>query len=247
MRRVSEDAQSRVRAQRQMAGCARLCRVLNVHVSVIGRYLPDEGRLIVSNHFGILDSLILASVLPVSFVAKEEMREWPFLGWIARSYGVLFVDRERRTTVSQFAAEVRSRIAGGVDVLVFPEGTTSPDLSVLPFKTGVFEAISQKAEHSVLPVYISVEEINGERALGSVRQRIVWSDPNLSFLRHCWDIAGLRKIKVEVRIGEPIPVGDRDRKELAQVSRNSVEQLRDGVVPRDEPWSLSGEPANAPV
>ncbi len=235
LRRFPKDKHSRLRAYRQTVGCRSLCRILGIQVELVGQRPTSGGRLIVSNHFGVLDPLILASVLPVSFVAKTEMRDWPLLGWVARSFGVLFVDRERRTTVSRFTEQVQSRIADGVDVLVFPEGTTSPDLTVLPFKTGAFEAISGDPDHNVLPVYLSVEEVNGEPATGTVRKRVVWSDPDLPFLTHCWVVAGLRRLKMEVRVGSPIAVCDRDRKELAQVSRVAVEELRDRVPADRQP------------
>lgn len=220
-----------------MVGCQQLCRILGIDVDLVDPKPAGGGRLIVSNHFGVLDPLILASVLPASFVAKSEMRKWPFIGWVANSFGVLFVDRERRTAVPQFTEQVQARVAENVDVLVFPEGTTSPDLTVLPFKTGVFEAVVGEPNQSVLPVYLGVEEVNGEPAVGDVRKRVVWSDPDLPFLKHCWDVAGLRSIKMVVRLGPPIAVNGRDRKELAQVSRLAVEALqnRKPAGPADRP------------
>lgn len=227
VKRFPKNKWGEVRADRQMAGCRLLCRILGIEVNMIGPRPEGGGRLIVSNHFGVLDPVVLASVLPVSFVAKSEMKKWPFVGWVANSFGVLFVDRERRTTVPQFTEQVQTRVAQNVDVLVFPEGTTSPDLTVLPFKTGVFEAVSGRPNQSVVPVYLSVEEVNSQPALGDVRKRVVWSDPDLPFLKHCWEVAGLRRIKMEVRVGRPIAVGQLDRKELAQVSKVAVEDLRD--------------------
>lgn len=247
LRRTPEENRSRLRARLQMEGCKLLCRVLGIQVELVGRPIPGEGRLVVSNHFGVLDTLILASVLPVSFVAKHELRDWPILGWVAGSFGVLFVDRDRRTTVSDFTAQVQERIACGVDVLVFPEGTTSPDQTVLPFKTGAFEAVARRSDQAVLPVYLRVENVDGQPAIGSVRQRVVWSDSSLPFLEHCWQIAGLREIRMEVRIGDPIPVANRDRKELAQLSRIAVEELRDGMPAREELVSRERVPAMAAI
>ena len=245
LRRTPDEERSRLRARLQMEGCKRLCRVLGIHVELAGRPIPGGGRLVVSNHFGVLDSLILASVLPVSFVAKYELRDWPILGWVASSFGVLFVDRGRRSTVSDFAAQVQERTADGVDVLVFPEGTTSPDLTVLPFKTGAFEAVARGDDKAVLPVYLSVEKVDGQPAIGPIRHRVVWSDSSVPFLEHCWQITALREISMEVRIGEPIPVANRDRKELAQLSRIAVEGLRDRMPAHEELVSREGVPAIA--
>lgn len=219
------------RAHRQLVGCSLLCKILGIRVRTAGRLPNRQGMLVISNHFGVLDPLILASVIPVSFVGKAELRDWPFIGWVSVTHGLLLVDRQRRTTVSQFAEEVRDRLNRGVHVLVFPEGTTSPDESLLPFKTGAFEAVSEDADAHILPVYLAVDAVEGKEAKGPVRKRVVWSDPNLPFLKHAWDVAGIRRMDFTVRIGEPIPTAGRDRKELAQVAQEAVERLRSAPSP----------------
>lgn len=216
------------RAQRQMMGCRRLCRILGIELDVEGEPHEGRGRLVVCNHFGVLDPIILAAAMPVAFVAKAEMEDWPFIGWVCRVFGVLFVERERRTTVKSFTTTVQDRLAAGVDVLAFPEGTTSSDESIMPFKTGVFEAVAEREDQAVLPVYLRPVSVNEEPAIGHVRKQVVWSDPDLPFARHAWEIAGLRSMKMAVRVGAPIPVAARDRKQLAQVGREAVEGLRDG-------------------
>lgn len=222
-----------------MTGCRLLCEILGIHVRVIGSRSSGKGKLIVCNHFGVLDPIILASAMPVAFVAKAEMERWPFIGWVCRVFGVLFVQRDRRTTVKEFTSVVQDRLESGVDVLVFPEGTTSPDESLLTFKTGAFEAVSDEASQYVLPVYLRVVSVDGEPAVGAVRRRVVWSDPALPFIRHCWEIASLRRIEIEVEIGAPIPVDRRDRKQLAQLARAAVERLRDGRTVSTTPRSAS--------
>lgn len=182
--------------------------------------------LVVSNHFGVLDPIILASQIPVAFVGKAELQEWPFIGWVSVTHGLLLVDRERRTTVSRFTQEVRKRLDSGVHVLVFPEGTTSPDESILPFKTGGFEAVSGLEDAYILPVYLAVNSVDGEPAVGETRKRVVWSDPDLPFLTHAWDLTGLQSIDLSVRIGKPLRTDGRDRKQLAQVAHQAVEALR---------------------
>lgn len=229
VRRLPEAEQAAFRAHRQMTGCRRLCEILDVDVGLIGSRPPGRGRLVVCNHFGVLDPVILAAAMPVSFVAKAEMEDWPFVGWVCRVHGVLFVERERRTTVKEFTELVQGRLESGVDVLVFPEGTTSPDESIMPFKTGAFQAVADQDEQHVLPVYLQAVSVNGELAVGPVRQRVVWSDPDLPFTKHCWEIASLRRIEMKVHVGTPLPVERRDRKQLAQVAREAVQGLRDGA------------------
>lgn len=222
---MPEDQSYRFRAHRQRVGCQLLCRILGVHVQIRGRLPERKGMLVVSNHFGVLDPLILASVIPVSFVGKAELKDWPFIGWVAITHGLLLVDRQRRTTVAQFARQVKERLDSGVHVLVFPEGTTSPDDELLPFKTGAFEAVADRQDAYVLPVHLAVDTIEGEPAVGEVRKRVVWSNPDLPFLEHAREVAGIRSMKFTVSIGDPIATDGRDRKALAQVAQEAVQGL----------------------
>lgn len=224
--RMPERESMHLRAHRQRIGCHQLCRILGIRVRTDGRLPEREGMLVVSNHFGVLDPLILASVIPVSFVGKAELQDWPFIGWVAVTHGLLLVDRERRTAVARFTDEIRRRLDYGVHVLVFPEGTTSPDESLLPFKTGAFEAVSDSETARILPVHLAVDRIEDEPARGPVRKRVVWSDPELPFHKHSWDVAGIRNMEFTVKIGEPIETAGRDRKQLAQVAQQAVEELR---------------------
>ena len=216
------------RAHRQKIGCRVLCRILGLDIRTEGNPPSEHGVLVVCNHFGVLDPLVLATALPVAFVGKAEIKKWPFLGWVAATHGLIFVERERPTKVSSFTQRLHRRFRSGVDVLVFPEGTTSPDEKVLPFKTGAFAAVAENPDQCILPVYLRVDSVEGEPAVGDVRHRVVWSDPDLPFLRHVWLLLGLRRVEMTVLIGHVLTVGERNRKELAQVAREAVEALRDG-------------------
>lgn len=225
-RRLPRAEGLRYRAHRIQVGCALLCEILGIEVRTEGTAPPQGGMLVVSNHFGMLDPLIIASVLPSAPVGKAEMRRWPFIGWVSLSHGMIPVERERRSTVGQFTRQVDERLDVGVHVVVFPEGTTSAALPIRPFKTGAFEAVAGKENGGVLPVYVSIDTVNDDDAEGAVRQRVVWADGDQSFTEHALDVAGIRRMEFTVRFGEPIMTRALDRKILAQVAREAVEDLR---------------------
>ncbi|RMH67546.1 MAG: 1-acyl-sn-glycerol-3-phosphate acyltransferase [Bacteroidetes bacterium] len=217
LRRMPEAERARYQALRQTNGCRKLCRILNVHVTCTGTVPRDEAMLIVCNHIGMLDPFALATQMPVAFVAKAEMASWPFAGWVCRVMGILFVDRNRRTRTNDFVARVRRRMADGVHVLVFPEGTTNGEPELLPFKTGAFEAVAGLDEAHVLPCYLHVVAVNGRPADDpAVRNHVVWAGGSQSFGEHAWHLLGLERVDLEVRVGTPVPVAGRSRKELAQ-------------------------------
>jgi 1-acyl-sn-glycerol-3-phosphate acyltransferase len=208
-----------------MRGCRKFARILGIEVSLSG-HVPESGALVVSNHLGAFDPVILASQFPLAFAAKAELGRAPIVGWICRTVGIIFVERDRIMQAGSFADDVRARIDAGIRVLVFPEGTTSNGHSIRPFKTGSFEAVAEEAGYLVLPVCINVLEIDGEPATVTSAERLTWSDPSLSYGSHGWSVLGLRRVRVEVAVGEPIEAGSRDRKALAAAARAGVLSLK---------------------
>jgi len=131
--------------------------------------IPAKGPvLLVSNHLGITDPLVIAMPLrrTVHILAKAEIFSWPVLGWLARKAGVVPVhrgeaDRGALRTLSQLLADKEC-------VLVFPEGTyhyppESPGM--LPLKTGA-AWLALRTGALVVPVAIWGTELVWEPARG---------------------------------------------------------------------------------
>ncbi|MBF6176481.1 1-acyl-sn-glycerol-3-phosphate acyltransferase [Nocardia blacklockiae] len=89
-----------------------------------GARAADEGLLVVAGHVGWTDVLTLAAVLPMGFVARADLVEWPVLGGLARLMRVIPIERERLRQLPEVIATVTRRLAAGERVGVFPEGTT---------------------------------------------------------------------------------------------------------------------------
>ncbi len=224
-RRKPEAEQDAFRARRQQVGTAKLCRILGLRISTEGA-LPEGGAMLaVSNHYGVLDPLIIASQMPLAIVANLGVRSWPVVGWVCRVMGIVFVDRSRRTQTADFVDEVQQKLRKGVRVLVFPEGTTSSEVLPRPFKTGAFEAVAEMPDGAVLPLYLRPVAVAGEAATGAVRQRLVWADAAPSFLAHGWQLLGLGRIDVVLHVGEPVPTKGLDRKQLARRTHAEVTAL----------------------
>jgi 1-acyl-sn-glycerol-3-phosphate acyltransferase len=147
-------------------GIARLAlRVLlplQMRLRVVGaERCPATGPvIIVMNHLGLLDPLIVAARLPrrIRILAKAEVFGWFFVGWVARHTGIVPVrrgasDREALRTLAGV-------LAAGECVLLLPEGTyPKPPLppAMLPAKTGAaFLALRSGA--LVLPVGVTGTE-----------------------------------------------------------------------------------------
>jgi 1-acyl-sn-glycerol-3-phosphate acyltransferase len=99
--------------------------LMGLKLNVINR--PDEERpyLLVSNHLGILDILLLASVKPTLFVTSVEMKNTPFLGLLTEMGGCLYVERRDRSNIRNEMSEIRHALENGLSVALYPEGMTN--------------------------------------------------------------------------------------------------------------------------
>ncbi len=116
---------------------------------------PPAAAVYMSNHQSLLDAPALMLALPHNcrFVAKSELSHIPVFGWALRVAGFVFIDRTDR----QRAIETLDRAAGilqqGSPILVFAEGTRSPDGILLPFKKGGF-VLALKAGTPIVPIAV---------------------------------------------------------------------------------------------
>ncbi len=223
--RMSEREQARYVAFLQQKGGIALCRSVGVSVEVDGSTWVDRPILVVSNHLGLLDPWVLSSQFRVAFAAKVEMGTWPIFGWVGRSTGLIYVDRERRMNTGGFVEKVRQRMRHGVGVLVFPEGTTNAGDDLLPFKTGGFAAVADMPDGYVLPVYMWAKKINGIHTKVADRKIVTWPEED-SMWKNAWELVGLESITMEVKVGDLISTAGKDRKELAQLAQDQVEGLK---------------------
>ncbi|MEW5304401.1 MAG: hypothetical protein WDW36_007012 [Sanguina aurantia] len=108
--------------------------------------LPRQLGGIVSNHVGWVDIFVHAAHSFPAFVAKDGTQRIPVFGHFSRLLQCLYVDRERGGQGTAQMVKHRMQVTSlGRDpsqrpMLLFPEGTTSNGLHLLPFKSGAFLA-----------------------------------------------------------------------------------------------------------
>lgn len=90
------------------------------------------------NHVSYLDILVLLSITPVNFLAKDEVRKMPFIGWIAKAIGCVFVERSSKES-RQAARHSLSRMNYFPPIVLYPEGKRGDGTALLPFRYGAFE------------------------------------------------------------------------------------------------------------
>ncbi|TNF61059.1 MAG: 1-acyl-sn-glycerol-3-phosphate acyltransferase [Rhodobacteraceae bacterium] len=118
--------------------CRNAFRVLGMGFTTEGALMRERGA-VVANHVSWLDIFALNARKRIYFVSKSEVARWPGIGWLARSTGTVFIDRDPRRAKEQTLI-FQARLLAGHKLLFFPEGTSTDGLRVLPFKTTLFAA-----------------------------------------------------------------------------------------------------------
>ena len=116
---------------------------------------PQKSYILVSNHQSTFDIFALLGYLSHQFrwIAKASLFRTPFLGWAMSRIGYIPIERDSPKKAYRSMLRAAEKVQKGVSVIIFPEGTRSPDGSLQPFKKGVF-LIALKSQAPILPIAI---------------------------------------------------------------------------------------------
>jgi 1-acyl-sn-glycerol-3-phosphate acyltransferase len=206
-----------------------VCRLVGIRLHIDGSVARERGVLLISNHVSWLDITVLSAVAPVSFVAKQEVASWPFVKWLAKLQRSVFVDRTRRSEVTDKANEILSRLKAGDHVVLFAEGTSSDGNSVVPFKTPLFAAVKPTrggdplgADLCAQTLALTYTKLHGLPLCRRGRPVVAWYG-DMDLASHAWRLLGLGPLDAHIRIGPPVPLDDfADRKALARYAEDKV-------------------------
>lgn len=159
------------------------------------------GCLLVSNHISFLDIFVLDSLVPVRFIAKDEISRWPVFGVITRSGGTIYIKRGDKRSLLATMGAMQKTMAGGRPVLMFPEGTTSDGTGLLRLHANLFEP-AVRAGSQVVPVVLRY------RSKGQITTRPAYTG-NVGLFECMWNILNTPQLSITLKILEPLPGGDR--------------------------------------
>jgi 1-acyl-sn-glycerol-3-phosphate acyltransferase len=210
---------------------AMMCRLLGLRVRLIGAGLARraaDGRPIVyvSNHSSWLDILVLGGRLEACFISKQEVASWPLVNWVARLGRSVYVDR-RRTSTGRERDDMRARLAGGDNLILFPEGTTSDGSRVLPFRSAFFSIAELPVTADgkpplVQPVSVVYDRLAYLPAGRATRPLFAWYG-DMDIGSHFWRLAQHRGLRATVLLHTPIdPTAFANRKALTQAAWAAV-------------------------
>lgn len=104
-----------------------------------------EGVIFVCNHQSNLDipAIVTALHMDVGFVAKHEMKRWPFFGTWMKKSNCVFLNRENPREGIKDIKKAVELIRKGYPTVIFPEGERSLTGKILNFKKGSFKLATE--------------------------------------------------------------------------------------------------------
>lgn len=219
------------------------CMFLGLRVTVIGQ--PSTGRptLLVSNHISWTDIVAVGSVADVTFVAKREVGQWPFVGMMANLQRTIYADRTRRSETGKTAQAMGRHMASGNAVLLFAEGQSDIGTHVLPFRSALVGAAQHAmieagaSEVVIQPVTIAYTRLQGLPVSRNERSLIAWIKSK-SVKQNIAEILSGPVKDVTIAFGAPMPLNQGDnRKAVTKAAEDQVRAMlvalnRGGALPQ---------------
>lgn len=173
-----------------------ICAVNGFEVRTRGQ-LPTEPSILLCNHVGWQDPLLVMSQVPAIAVAKHEVGAWPLLGEMSRGLDILLVDRACAHSGAKVLLRAKTLLERGASVLTFPEGTTTTGHDILPFKRGMF-GLAQLMGLPVRPIALRYHD-----------EGVAWVG-NASFFPHYIKTTARKRTVCTLDFGPPLYAGPRD-------------------------------------
>jgi len=166
---------------------------VRLRVRGLDRLKKDEAYVFIANHQSNVDIPAMMEGLPefqLRWIAKKQLAYVPVFGWALWASRHILIDRADRAGAAAGLRKAKEKIAAGISVVIFPEGTRESDGTLLPFKRGGF-LLALQTKAPIVPVAIK----------GS------W----LLLPRGAWR---LKPGEVEIIVGEPIAAEAHGRREV---------------------------------
>jgi 1-acyl-sn-glycerol-3-phosphate acyltransferase len=187
-------------------------------VSVREHNAPSELAdrcVLVLNHISWVDIFVINARSPATFIAKSEIRSWPFVGWLCTLVGTLYIERGKPSAARKATAAIVAELERGTLIAVFPEGTTTFGRSLEPFHAALFQPAID-ADATLQPIALRYLDRAGAHsdAAGFVGET--------SFAESVWTIVSARHIVADLHFLSPAAAHGETRRSLAERTEASI-------------------------
>ncbi len=203
-----------------------VCIIFRIKVKVIGTPYADSQAIYVSNHISYLDIPVIGSVIRGSFVAKKDVESWPVFGFLSKLQQTAFISRDRKDAKKE-KNSLDSMLKDKKSLIMFPEGTSTDGVCVLPFKSSLFSIAFRDGLNDIIiqPITLNMELVDNKKIINQADRDIYSWHINMDtpLEKHLWRFALSHGAIISLNFHSIIKTNDvKDRKTLAKLCYNTV-------------------------
>ena len=202
-----------------------LLKILGIKVKVIGKKTSLRPLILVGNHTSYIDIIILGSIMPICFIAKQEIKSWFLFGFLAKMQNTIFIKRKNFKTLENI-----KNINKGLDfesaVVLFPEGTTNTRKKILNFKSSFFNLFESNNTLGLQNFSLCYTHVNSMPIDNRTRPQVSWYG-DMNIVTHLLNFLKLSSVNATVVLHPIMQLKEQNRKAL---SLSSIKQVKEGII-----------------
>ena len=188
-----------------------------------------DAKSYISNHVTLFDIIVINSIIPVNFVAKSEIKNWPIIGHLSAKTGTIFINRGDSSDNERVIMTIQSYLKMNKKVVIFPEGRIGDGKTIRKFHSKLLKSVSDK-DMKVQPIFIHYPKEYPSDNQND--QSICWSDKTQTLLKISLKCMSRWQTNVIVKFGNSINCNQSEYS-LSKESFESVSNSRNELVGRD--------------
>ncbi|MBX9686956.1 MAG: 1-acyl-sn-glycerol-3-phosphate acyltransferase [Candidatus Obscuribacterales bacterium] len=115
---------------------------------------PSQTYVLAANHQSFWDIMVLYGLnKPYKWVSKESIFKIPFIGWNMTFNQYVKIARGDLKSIKEMMNTCKNWLKQGASIMIFPEGTRSPDGEIKEFRDGPFKMASD-CNVAVVPIVV---------------------------------------------------------------------------------------------
>ncbi len=199
-------------------------KLFNIKVNIIGEPAARRHIVFLSNHLSYLDIEVISAVINTSFIAKDDVANWPLFGILAKLQQTVFISRDPNKA-AESRALFEAALGRPMPLVLFAEGTSTNGETVLPFKSTLFDIFlnnHEKIQPVLQPMTLALTHIDGQPIGHTVARDAYAYYGDIVLAPHLWEFAKSRGAALNVVFHPPLDIKTHtDRKSLAMAAQTA--------------------------
>ena len=202
-----------------------LLKILGIKVKLIGKKTTIRPLILAGNHTSYIDIIILGSIMPICFIAKQEIKSWFLFGFLAKMQNTIFIKRKNFKTLENIK-DINKYLDSNSAVVLFPEGTTNSGKKILNFKSSLFNLFESNNTLRLQNFSLCYTHVNNMPIDNRTRPQVSWYG-DMNIVSHLLNFLKLSSVNATIVLHPVMQIEQQDRKTISLIS---IKQVKEGII-----------------